>query len=520
MFKKDHRSGLRTIFFPSSDNQSDKITLNFVFATPIKFPKDKTENTKDICHTFSPSHLIEHSLIEQNEKSFYELDQKYNATMENAFTCYNLTYYILHINDTRYIKEAINTTLHNLMQQKAIDKDVLLHELEIIKHEFKDDYFYVDEETIMKNKNDLLEKPKINKKELEESKEKEKEEKIEKELINKIVSKLEDDKKITSFYKKHYTPENTIITVDGGNKKTYSEIVSAIDVFFQNYPLKAPNTYDFSEEIYEDEIKENLFEKDDEFYDKLFSKKYYIFSLKDKEASYSETRVYFKIPKNKKFVLATKLLMSIAYRQIATSTILVKNLRKKEKLVYSVKSNVDIVENSHKYALNFTFKTESKNIKIALNALRDTINEMATTRSFNTNDFAREKQNFAKQYYDDEKYYFFEGDFEDKISLVYSNQKLNSIERDVRLIQDLKFEDIVNVAKFLSKNNQFTVQCFGNNISLSDLEIFSKNIQNPYSKKDLDHFFGGNEKINEYENEKSYDAKNEDDEDAPVLDLV
>ena len=86
----------------------------------------------------------------------------------------------MHINDKRYIKEAVNATLHNLMQQDKIDKNNLMHELEIIKHEYKDDYFNVDEETIVRNKHDLLNKTKKIKNELKESKEKEKNEKIEK----------------------------------------------------------------------------------------------------------------------------------------------------------------------------------------------------------------------------------------------------------------------------------------------------------------------------------------------------
>ena len=76
MYQKQHKTGLRTIFFPSINEENDKITLTFVFATPIKFGASKTDTITDIYHTFSASHLIEHTLIEQNMKSFEELDQK------------------------------------------------------------------------------------------------------------------------------------------------------------------------------------------------------------------------------------------------------------------------------------------------------------------------------------------------------------------------------------------------------------------------------------------------------------
>ena len=88
------------------------------------------------------------------------------------------------------------------------------------------------------------------------------------------------------------------------------------------------------------------------------------------------------------------------------------------------------------------------------------------------------------------------------MSFLFSDKKVINLEREMRLLNNLKYEDIVNVGKFLSKNNQFTVQCFGNKLNLSDLEIFSKDIKNQYSKKDLNHFFGGYEKVKEYQNEK------------------
>ena len=83
-------SGLRTIYFPKFDNKEDTITLKFVFSTPIIFEKKQTNIVKDIYHTFSPFHLIEHTLIHQNESSFNELDQK---IQRNSYKCIHITKY-------------------------------------------------------------------------------------------------------------------------------------------------------------------------------------------------------------------------------------------------------------------------------------------------------------------------------------------------------------------------------------------------------------------------------------------
>ena len=64
----------------------------------------------------------------------------------------------------------------------------------------------------------------------------------------------------------------------------------------------------------------------------VFQRNIIFFPLKDRKKTYCETRVYLKIPKNKKIVMATKLLFSIAYKEIGTSQILLQDLRQKEKI--------------------------------------------------------------------------------------------------------------------------------------------------------------------------------------------
>ena len=75
-------------------------------------------------------------------------------------------------------------------------------------------------------------------------------------------------------------------------KKRMVEIATAIDV--KNYPVKKPNVHNFIEDC---DGEEDIFEKNDDFYDKLFSKKYYLFPTKRQKTTYSQTRVYFKISK-------------------------------------------------------------------------------------------------------------------------------------------------------------------------------------------------------------------------------
>lgn len=482
MIKNVCKSGLQTLALPSYNNKpQDYVGIIINVATCLEIEKDHEINT--ILLAYSPSHLIEHTIPIQNDNLFIKLRKESKCQLMNAMTSIPKTSYYFQIKS-----ENLSTTLPiilNSIYNIKLDEKIYKAEQDVIDHEFYNRKL----ENI--NNKDLI----LNSKELQDA-----EAKVEDEAKLKYQELLEQLKRslmnqnlspnfLQDYYNKNYLPENSIIAITNCDKKTYDAFKNVVNNFFGT-KVSEPIIHDLKD--YKEIING---EYTDELIDSIFEAKYTIFEFKDRLTDRSKYEFFFKFPnENNKHITVAEFyeyMFTKPDRVSFNEKNMINILRTKRHLVYTPTSTIDNLNSQEKNILSLTVNSSCINTHKAMTGVRSLINKIAFNNYITSDDFNYNKKKF-KEFYLSNKYY------DNNVMTIldyntlslFSGDKHCDIIKDIKKIDEIRYEDFINFAKYVAKTENYSIIAYGNFIKPSDLEAFELKNKLTYNDRDSERFTG------------------------------